>query len=371
MKIRTLIVCLLCFLLLAGCSTGDAAQTIEPAATENTAAQAAVPAATPQEQQKVVIAAATGAPTEVPVTPEPTPEPTPVPTPEPTATPVPKLGVLDGKFRDKFVTGEPVLTENSYQTETLAIFITHVVDESKTITDHTYQYFMADVYFQNMEDFKSDPAKTWAYTDRWATEGLEKIAKKYDAIFAISGDFTLTREKGLIVRNGEEIKGKNGSTHQHDPQRDVGVIYRDGHMETYFAKNVPAEEILNDPNVWQVLGFGPALLDENGQPLTTFNDPNKVSRANIRNAVGYFEPGHYCFVYVPPYLGPKDKKPKDDSCIELEGLSKLMYSLGCVRAYNLDGGATAGMYFNGKQVIGGSLGQGRKNHDIYYIPKAQ
>ena len=366
MKIRTLIVCLLCFLLLAGCCTGDAAQTIEPAATENTAAQAAVPAATPQEQQKVVIAAATGAPTEVPVTPEPTPEPTPVPTPEPTATPVPKLGVLDGKFRDKFVTGEPVLTENSYQTETLAIFITHVVDESKTITDHTYQYFMADVYFQNMEDFKSDPAKTWAYTDRWATEGLEKIAKKYDAIFAISGDFTLTREKGLIVRNGEEIKGKNGSTHEHDPKRDVGVIYRDGHMETYFAKNVPVEEILNDPNVWQVLGFGPALLDENGQPMTTFSDPNGVSPANIRNVVGYCEPGHYRFVYVPPY-----KVRQDRTCLDFESLSKLMYSLGCVQAYNLDGGATAGMYFNGKQVIGNGLGQNRKNHDIYYIPKAQ
>ena len=368
MKLRALVLLLICALLLTACGRGDAVsapQTTAPTAGEKTVSIQA----TPQEAKALVIAAATAAPTQVPVTPEPTPVPTPVPTPEPTPTPVPRLGVLDGKFKDKFVTGEPVLIDTaeqkSYQTETLAIFITHVVDDSKTITNHTYQYFMADVYFQNMEDFRSSAAKTWAYSDRWATESLETIARNNNAIFAVSGDFTLTREKGLILRNGEEIKGKNGSTHQHDPNRDVGVIYRDGHMETYFAKNVPAEEILSDPDVWQVLGFGPALLDENGQPLTSFSDPNGVSPANIRNVVGYCEPGHYIFVYVPPY-----KVRQDRTCLDFESLSQLMSSLGCVRAYNLDGGATAGMCFNGKQVIGGGLGQDRKNHDIYYIPKA-
>ncbi len=368
MKIRTLILCLMCLMLLFACGKGDAASVeneAKPAVTETAVADASTPEPQPQNVQQVIISAATSVPTEAPVTHEPTPEPTPGPTPEPTATPVPKLGVLDGKFADKFVTGGPVLTENSYQTETLAIFITHVVDDSKTITDHTYQYFMADVYFQNMEDFQSGAAKTWAYSDRWATESLVTIAKKHDAIFAVSGDFTLTREKGLIIRNGEEIKGKNGSTHQHDPARDVGVIYRDGHMETFIAQNTPEEEILNDPEVWQVLGFGPALLDENGQPMTTYNDPNGVSRANIRNVVGYCEPGHYLFVYVPPY-----KVRQDRTCLDFDSLSKLMCSLGCVRAYNLDGGATAGMYFNGKQVIGNGLGQNRKNQDIYYIPKA-
>ena len=47
-----------------------------------------------------------------------------------------------------------------------------------------------------------------------------------------------------------------------------------------------------------------------------------------------------------------------------------MYELGCVRAYNLDGGGTAGMYFNGKLVSDKGMGQTRKIHDFYYIPKA-
>ena len=164
--------------------------------------------------------------------------------------------------------------------------------------------------------------------------------------------------KFMVIRNGEKLQVKN------DDNRDVGVIYKDGHMEVYLAHQTPVDEILNDPDVWQVLGFGPSLLDENGQPKTTFNDPNQVGHANIRNAVGYFEPGHYCFVYVPYY-----KTSDRYSCLDMQSLSQLMYQLGCVKAYNLDGGATAGMFFNGKLVTDRGLGQRRQIHDFYYIPR--
>lgn len=370
MKIRSLFLILSGALLLVACGRADAASAqpvpVPVAVQQAVAAEAYTPENTPKGQQQFVITAATGvptatpqeipAPTEVP-TPAPTPEPTEAPTPEPTDTPEPRLGVLDGKFADKFVTGAPVLTDASYQTDKLAIFITRTVDESKTITDHTFLYYMADVYFQDMEDFRSGAAKSWK--QKWDNEMLVDVAKKNGAIFAVSGDFTLTRKSGLVTRNGEVLR------REHDPQRDVGVIYRDGHMETYTAQNTPAEQLMSDPEVWQILGFGPELLDENGQPKTKFNDPNKVSRANIRNAVGYFEPGHFCFVYVQPY-----KTRKDGTCLDMQSLSKLMCSLGCVRAYNLDGGGTAGMYFNGKLVSDKGLGQTRKIHDFYYIPKA-
>ena len=361
MKIRTLMIVLLCTIFLVACGKGDAAvatPTAAPVVIQEAVVYTAVPTATPQPQQQVIIDLATSEATVAPAaTMAPTPEPTAAPTPEPTDTPAPKLGVLDGKFADKFVTGAPVLTENSYQTDRLAIFIERVVDDSKTITNHTFVYYMADVYFQNMEDFRSGAAKSW--TQLWDNAMLVDCAKKSDAIFAVSGDFTLTRKKGLVIRNGELLQS------EHDDKRDVGVIYLDGRMETYLADEAPAEEILNDPTVWQILGFGPELLDGNGQPKTSFNDPNNVSRANIRNAVGYFEPGHYCFVYVQPY-----KERKDGTCLDMESLSRLMHELGCVRAYNLDGGGTAGMYFNGKLVSDKGLGQTRKIHDFYYIPKA-
>ena len=366
MKIRIMIVGLLCTLLLVACSKGDAASltpTSEPVAQAETALPSPDPTPAPTvapQQQQVIIAAVTSAATDVPaMTVAPTPEPTPEPTPVPTDTPAPKLGVLDGKFADKFVTGAPVLTATSYQTDKVAIFLDHVIDDSRTLTDHTYNYFVADVYFQDMEDFRSAPAKSWE--KKWDHAWLTDIAKANKAVFAVSGDFTLTRYKegGLVTRNGEVLQTN------HDPRYDVGVVYRDGHMETYLGQNTPVEQIMSDPEVWQILGFGPELLDENGQPKTAFNDPRQVSRGNIRNVVGYYEPGHFCFLYIPPY-----KVRHDRTCLTMEELSKLMYSLGCVKAFNLDGGATAGMYFNGKLVTDKGMGPQRKNHDIYYIPMA-
>lgn len=362
MKPRSLILTLMCLTLLAACGKGDAASvqtTARPSETKTAAAQTPVPRATPLEQRQMVIAAVTSSATEIPAaTMPPTPEPTPAPTPEPTDTPAPKLGVLDGKFADKFVTGAPVLTQTSYQTDRVAIFLDYVVDSSRTLTDHAYNYFVADVYFQNMEDFCSAPAKSWE--KKWDHAWLTEIAKANNAIFAVSGDFTLTRYKdgGLVTRNGQVLQTK------HDTRYDVGVIYRDGHMETYLGQETPVEQIVSDPEVWQILGFGPELLDAEGQPKTKFNDPKKVSRGNIRNVVGYYEPGHYCFLYIPPY-----KVRQDRTCLNMEELARLMYSLGCVKAYNLDGGATAGMYFNGKLVTGKGMGPQRKNHDIYYIAK--
>ncbi len=365
MKRRSLILCILAVLLLAACGKGEAAsvQTMPETAPVEKTVQTAMPVIPEQEAKQVIVAVSTSVATEIPAatlppTPIPTPEPSPSPTPEPTPTLPPKLGVLDGKFADKFVEGKPVLTNTSYQSETVAIFLKHVVDDSKTLTNHTFNYFVADVYFKDMEAFRSAPAKSWE--KKWDNEWLTDIAKAQDAIFAVSGDFTLTRYKdgGLVTRNGEVLQKK------HDPRYDVGVIYRDGHMETYTGQDAPVEQLLSDPEVWQILGFGPELLDDNGQPKTQFNDPKKVSRGNIRNVVGYYEPGHYCFLYIPPY-----KVRQDRTCLNMWELSELMYSLGCVRAFNLDGGATAGMYFNGKLVTDKGMGPQRKNHDIYYIPK--
>ena len=369
MKIRTMSLVLLSTLSLVACSKGDAASltpTAEPvvvAAVETavpTEVPTAVPVEPPQEQQQFVISVATSEATEAPVmTMPPAPAPTEAPTPEPTATPLPKLGILDGRFADKFVTGAPVLTNTSYQTDRVAIFLDHVIDDSRTLTNHTYNYFIADVYFQDMEDFRSAPAKSWE--KKWDHLWLTDIAKAQNAIFAVSGDFTLTRYKtgGLVTRNGEVLQM------DHDPRYDVGVIYRDGHMETYLGQETPVEQLLADPEVWQILGFGPELLEEDGQPKTEFNDPKQVSRGNIRNVVGYYEPGHFCFLYIPPY-----KVRQDRTCLNMQELSQLMHSLGCVKAFNLDGGATAGMYFNGRLVTDKGMGPQRKNHDIYYIPKA-
>ncbi len=56
-----------------------------------------------------------------------------------------------------------------------------------------------------------------------------------------------------------------------------------------------ATEVMEN-GAYQAWGFGPMLLDENGQTMTEFH--SSVNVRNPRTAIGYFAPGHYCFVVV-------------------------------------------------------------------------
>ena len=59
-------------------------------------------------------------------------------------------------------------------------------------------------------------------------------------------------------------------------------------------------------------------------------------------------------------------RQKDSEGVTLDQLSQLMADLGCKVAYNLDGGKTAVITWDG-ELKSRLLGQGRKVSDILYI----
>ncbi|MBR5095012.1 MAG: phosphodiester glycosidase family protein, partial [Oscillospiraceae bacterium] len=79
-----------------------------------------------------------------------------------------------------------------------------------------------------------------------------------------------------------------------------------------------------------------------------------------RTAIGYYEPGHYCFVVVD------GRQWGHSDGAEIADLARLMESLGCTLAYNLDGGASSMMIFHGKTVDKPSNG-GRYINDMLII----
>ena len=97
------------------------------------------------------------------------------------------------------------------------------------------------------------------------------------------------------------------------------------------------------------------MLLDNGQPMTEFN--SDVQRANPRSAIGYFEPGHYCFVQV-------DGRIESSRGMTLEELSQLFADLGCTVAYNLDGGQSSGIVWQGQLQ---SYPYNRPVSDIIYV----
>ena len=138
---------------------------------------------------------------------------------------------------------------------------------------------------------------------------------------------------------------------------DLCFLYRDGTMETMAAEDYQAKNLRVD--IWQAWQFGPSLLDSDGHALSDF-PKSQIRVANPRTVIGYYEPGHYCFVTVDGRQG------KYSGGMTLAELASLMESLGCKVAFNLDGGESAVLYWNGK-IFNSPFDGGRSISDIIYF----
>ncbi|MBQ1820007.1 MAG: phosphodiester glycosidase family protein [Clostridia bacterium] len=246
-----------------------------------------------------------------------------------------------GKFSD-----EPVYGERSYKSSSIDVTVSAytVKDTYAKITS----YYVADIYVKDVTSIKAAAARGDFNTRYVGT--VREISDGVGALLAIDGD-TYTHERdSFVIRNGVLYR----STLIEDT--DLCVLYRDGRMETKKWGTFTMQEII-DADPWQVWGFGPALLDENGHAIEI---SHQLQSHNPRAAIGYYEPGHYCFVIVD------GRQPGWSEGVKLTALSRLMEDLGCKAAYNLDGGASAQMYWNG-DIISKSCDEGRKISDIIYI----
>ena len=252
------------------------------------------------------------------------------------------------KFSEHF-TEEVVITENSYSSPEVSITIETVVEGegSNKIT-----YYVADIYVASLENFVTYTAHgQMKYFD---TQPAREMAADANAILAISGDFLTYQKNGFLLRNGEVYAA--------DRNYSICVLYPDGTMETHDRGSYKVEDILAK-NPVQVWSFGPVLLDENGNVRGSYDVSDAVSFPNPRSAIGYYEPGHYCFVVVD---GRQDGHSKG---MQIPQLAQVFADLGCGAAYNLDGGGTAVMLFGGEIYSRQSNG-GRDLGDILVITES-
>lgn len=281
------------------------------------------------------------APAETSAPEETAPENTPEPTPE----------VIDNrtewqkKFEEHF-TEEVVITENSYTSPNIAITMSTITidDPSPTVC------YVADIYIAQIENFQT----YWAngQLSYYGEEDPLSMAANTGAILSINGDYADNQRSGFLVRNGE-LYYSDQTTY------DICVLYYDGSMETFSPSEYAVDDILAKAP-YQVWKFGPELLDENGQPKQSYNTSDAISWENPRSGIGYYEPGHYCFITVD---GRQNGYSRG---LEIERFAKLFADLGCTVAYNLDGGQSAVMTFDQRVYNQPYLG-GRNSGDILLI----
>ena len=272
---------------------------------------------------------------------EPGPSEEPAPTPEPTPDPMD----WRSKFADKF--SETVeIGEDYYRSPDISITLTRYTTDDAAPT----VYFVADIYVADLRCFQTAFAGD-SYRN-WAAESVLSAAKRHGAVLCMNGDYADAQYTGLLVRNGELYLSEQTTN-------DICVMYTDGTVATYGPKDYVASEIIAAAP-YQVWKFGPALLDAEGQPLESFNTTAAIADVNPRSGFGYFEPGHYCFVVAD------GRQSGYSAGLRIQRFAQIFAELGCRAAYNMDGGRSSVMSFNGEWANRPYLG-GRDSGDFLMI----
>ena len=243
---------------------------------------------------------------------------------------------------------ELVVSESSYSDGNIQITITEYREYN------TYIY-VADIVLSSPEYLQTAFAQN-AYGHN-VTEKTSEIAERAGAILAINGDYYGVQEEGYVLRNGVLYR----STAAYG-QVDL-VIYNDGSFAIINEADVTAEELLAD-GAQQILSFGPALIEDGKVVVSEDDEVGKAKTSNPRTAIGIIDDLHYVFVV-------SDGRTDESAGLSLSQLAEFMNELGVLTAYNLDGGGSSTMYFNG-EVINNPTTSGRSIKersvsDIVYI----
>ena len=267
---------------------------------------------------------------------------------------VPPFGDFSEVFADKFLPegSDPVQEPLFYQSENIRIEITPIRQQKTDI-------YVADIYVRSTALFQR------AFSQgKWKkpAEKVAVLAQQHQAVLAMTGDNGHNLATGWVVGNGVYWRQTKSV------KRDMCILYRSGVMETIELQQVDNDVIKEkaaNQEIWHTFLFGPALLDSEGKAKSTFN--STVNPANPRSAIGYYAPGHYCFVQVDGRGAPSKLEPgKKSTGLRLNELSQFMESLGCTAAYNLDGGQSSMLYFDGA-ILSSPYNNGRKTGDIVLI----
>lgn len=245
---------------------------------------------------------------------------------------------------------EPVISESSYSGNGVNIVITTVrVDDTNV--------YVADVQLTSAGSLQTALAQNTFGTN--ITQTTSAMAQQVGAILAINGDYYGANKRGYVIKNGVLYRD---TVRQGDETEDL-AIYADGSFAIIDETQITAQELL-DSGVVQLLAFGPALVENGEVTVSSGDEVSKAKTSNPRTAIGIIDELHYILVV-------SDGRTSDNEGLSLYSLAKLMQSYGCVTAYNLDGGGSSTMVFNGTVVnqptTNGTTISEREVSDIVYI----
>ena len=248
------------------------------------------------------------------------------------------------------VATQKTVTDTSYKDGNVDITITTVRKNNTTV-------YVADVKLSNSNYLKTALAYDSFGTN--VTETTSSMASNNNAILAVNGDYYGADRSGYVIKNGVIYR----NTVRSDSNYPDLAVYKDGSFKIIYETDVTAEQLLAD-GVVNLFAFGPSLIENDSITVDQNTEVRQAMTKNPRTAIGIVDSNHYILVV-------SDGRTSESEGLSLYELAEVMKEYGATTAYNLDGGGSSTMYFNGsiinKPTTNGHNISEREVSDIVYI----
>ena len=242
------------------------------------------------------------------------------------------------------------VTDSSYKDDNISINL------SETTVNNT-QVYVADITVTSSDYLKTAFAQNAFGTN--VTAKTSETAADNNAILAVNGDYYGANSTGYVIRNGVVYRD---TVRENSNNGDL-AIYKDGSFKIIYEDQISADQLVKD-GVVNLLAFGPALVENSEITVGTNEEVGQAMASNPRTAIGIIDENHYIIVV-------SDGRTSESKGLSLYQMAEVMKSYGVKTAYNLDGGGSSTLYFNGqvinKPTTGGNKISERSVSDIVYI----
>ena len=240
-------------------------------------------------------------------------------------------------------------TDTSYSDDNIQVTLTE-----KTVENT--QVYIADITVSSADYLKTAFAQNTYGTN--VTAKTSVTAANNNAILAVNGDYYGANSTGYVIRNGVVYR----DTVREDSSNGDLAIYKDGSFKIIYEDEISADQLVKD-GVVNLLAFGPSLVENGEITVDTNSEVGQSMASNPRTAIGIIDENHYIIVV-------SDGRTSESEGLSLYQLAEVMKSYGVKTAYNLDGGGSSTLYFNGqvinKPTTNGTISE-RAVSDIVYI----
>ena len=242
------------------------------------------------------------------------------------------------------------VTDTSYSDDNISVTLTE-----KTVSNT--QVYITDVTVSSSEYLKTAFAQN-TYGNN-VTAKTSETAANNNAILAVNGDYYGANTTGYVIRNGVVYR----DTVREDSSNGDLAIYKDGSFKIIYEDQVSADQLVKD-GVVNLLAFGPSLVENGEIAVDTNSEVGQSMSSNPRTAIGIIDENHYIIIV-------SDGRTTESEGLSLYQMAEIMKSYGVKTAYNLDGGGSSTLYFNGqvinKPTTNGNTISERSVSDIVYI----